>query len=300
MLILGAGGAAKCAHALAVDEGAVSVTHAVRNPREAGQIRLDAIDPDNDYEVLVNCTPVGVTPNEEDCPTDLRLFPRLAGVLDLIYNPLRTNLVLDAQEAGIPAEGGLYMLVAQAVAARSLFDGTELDLAETTGRVFQHLYKAKRNLVLTGMPSSGKSTLGRLLAEKSGRRFVDTDDLIPEKAGKSIPQIFAENGEACFRAWESEVIQTLAQETGLVIATGGGAVLDGQNVRRLRRNGTILYLKRDLERLTATADRPLSSDRSALEALYERRKEAYERAAEIIVDNNGSLADSLRQIEPLI
>ena len=300
VLILGAGGAAKCAHALAVDEGAVSVTHAVRNPPEAGQIRLDAIDPDNDYEVLVNCTPVGVTPNEEDCPTDLRLFPRLAGVLDLIYNPLRTNLVLDAQEAGIPAEGGLYMLVAQAVAARSLFDGTELDLAETTGRVFQHLYKAKRNLVLTGMPSSGKSTLGRLLAEKSGRRFVDTDDLIPEKAGKSIPQIFAENGEACFRAWESEVIQTLAQETGLVIATGGGAVLDGQNVRRLRRNGTILYLKRDLERLTATADRPLSSDRSALEALYERRKEAYERAAEIIVDNNGSLADSLRQIEPLI
>ena len=300
VLILGAGGAAKCAHALAVDEGAVSVTHAVRHPREAGQIRFDAIAPDNDYEVLVNCTPVGVTPNEEDCPTNLRRFPRLAGVLDLIYNPLRTNLVLDAQEAGIPAEGGLYMLVAQAVAARSLFDGTELDLPETTGRVFQHLYKAKRNLVLTGMPSSGKSTLGRLLAEKSGRRFVDTDDLIPEMAGKSIPQIFAEDGEARFRAWESEVIRMLAPETGLVIATGGGAVLDGQNVRRLRRNGTILYLKRDLERLTATADRPLSSDRSALETLYERRKEAYERAAEIIVDNNGSLADSLRQIEPLI
>ena len=300
VLILGAGGAAKCAHALAVDEGAISVTHAVRKPREAGQIRLDAIAPDNDYEVLVNCTPVGVSPNEEDCPVDLRRLPRLEGVLDLIYNPLRTNLVLDAQEAGIPAEGGLYMLVAQAVAARTLFDGTGLAFRETTVRVFQDLYKAKRNLVLTGMPSCGKSTLGRLLAEKSGRRFVDTDALIPEKAGKPIPQIFAEDGEARFRAWESEVIRLLAQEKGLVIATGGGAVLNWQNVRRLRRNGTILYLKRDLDRLTATADRPLSSDRSALEALFARRKDAYERAAEITVDNNGSLADSLCQMEPLI
>ena len=300
VLILGAGGAAKCAHALAMDEGAVSVTHAVRNPREPGQIRLDGLGPDCDGEILVNCTPVGVYPEEEKRPTDIRILPCLKGVLDLIYNPLRTNLVLDAQEAGMPAEGGLYMLVAQAVAARALFDGTDRAFRETTDGVYQNLYKAKCNLVLTGMPSSGKSTLGQLLADKTGRRFVDTDSLIPEKAGKSIPQIFAEDGEARFRDWESEVIREVSREKGLVIATGGGAVLDWQNVRRLRRNGTILYLQRGLERLTATADRPLSSDRNALEALFERRKAAYERAAEFTVDNNGSLADSLQQIESLL
>lgn len=300
VLILGAGGAAKCAHALALDEGASSVTHAVRNPHEPGQLRLDSLGPDCDCEILINCTPVGVNPREEDCPTDIRQFPRLVGVLDLIYNPLRTNLVLDAQEAGMPAEGGLYMLVAQAVAARALFDATDLDFRETTDSVYQNQLKAKRNWVLTGMPSSGKSTLGRLLAEKSGRRFVDTDDLIPAKAGKAIPQIFAEDGEPRFRAWESEVIREISRETGLVIATGGGAILDWQNVRRLRRNGSIFYLQRDLDRLEATADRPLSSERSALEALFARRKEAYERAAEFTIDNNGSLADSLRQIESLI
>ena len=200
----------------------------------------------------------------------------------------------------MPAEGGLYMLVAQAVAARTLFDGKDIDFRETTDSVYQNLYKVKRNLVLTGMPSSGKSTLGKLLAEKTGRRFIDTDDLIPEKAGKTIPQIFAEDGEPSFRAWESEVIREVSRENGLVIATGGGAVLDWQNVRRLRRNGTILYLQRGLERLTATADRPLSSDRNALEALFERRKAAYERAAECTVNNNGSLTDSLQQIESLL
>ena len=348
VLILGAGGAAKCARALAQDEGAVSVTHAVRNPREPGQIRLDSLGPDCNCEILINCTPVGVSPNEEDCPADLKSLPCLKGVLDLIYNPLRTNLILDAQEAGIAAEGGLYMLVAQAVAARRVFDGipgqagkgvleipgqagddedvmagndrpsihgddtvmagqpgADVDVMAGSDRpsvdaCYNALYRAKRNLVLTGMPTSGKSTLARLVAGKTGRRVVDTDTLIPEKAGKSIRQIFAEDGEARFRAWESEVIGELSRQTGLVIATGGGAVLDWQNVRRLRRNGTILYIQRDLERLTATADRPLSSDRTALEALYERRKAAYERAAEVIIDNNGSLGDSLRQIEALI
>ena len=299
VLILGAGGAAKTVAAVARDRGAASVTHAVRHPKEPGQRTLGSLGTDEPYEIVVNCTPVGMFPNEEETPVGLSGFPQLAGVLDLIYNPLRTNLILDAEARGIPAACGLYMLVEQAVKARSYFDGE--DLPDAVGEtIHDALRKAKRNLVFIGMPSCGKSTLGRRLAERCGRPFIDTDERIVARAGKPIPRIFAEDGEDAFRRLEAEVIRDLSARTGLILATGGGAILDPQNVRRLKRNGLLCRIDRSLERLTPTGDRPLSRDLGALKALYEQRKEAYARATEVCIDNNGPLEESLRQAEAQI
>ncbi|MCR4859461.1 MAG: hypothetical protein K5910_02215 [Bacteroidales bacterium] len=306
VLILGAGGAAKTVAAVATDRSAASVTHAVRRPKAPGQIPLSSLGSESSYkdvipgwtgDLVVNCTPAGMFPHEEERIIDLGAFPRLEGAIDLIYNPLRTDLILDALSRGVPAEGGLYMLVAQAVKAREYFDGIPGPAGDD---LFESLLRAKRNLVLIGMPASGKSTIGKALSEKTGRPFADTDSLIVQKAGKPIPQIFAEEGEAAFRALESDVIQELSPRTGLVIATGGGAVLDPQNVRRLSRNGLLCFIRRDPERLLSTADRPLSSSREAMLALYESRREAYRRATERVIDNNGSLEEALRQFDALI
>ena len=350
VLILGAGGAAKTVAAVAADRSAASVTHAVRRPKAPGQIPLSSLGSESSYkdvipgpkgvipgwtgDLVVNCTPAGMFPHEEERIIDLGALPQLEGAIDLIYNPLRTDLILDALSRGVPAEGGLYMLVAQAVKAREYFDGIPGPAGDDSLRagddslrtgndtlrvgddslgsvmagsdrpspddVFDALLKAKRNIVLIGMPASGKSTIGKALSEKTGRPFADTDSLIVQKAGKPIPQIFAEEGEAAFRALESDVIRELSPRTGLVIATGGGAVLDPQNVRRLSRNGLLCFIRRDPERLQATADRPLSSSREAMQALYESRREAYRRATERVIDNNGSLEEALSQFNALI
>lgn len=300
VLILGAGGAAKTVAAVARDRGASSVTHAVRSPKASGHLALADLQAGVPYEIVVNCTPAGMFPHDEERITDLKAFHQVKGALDLIYNPLRTEFILDAEALGIPAEGGLYMLVAQAVKAREFFDGTTGQTGDAVHNCYQALLNAKRNLVLIGMPSSGKSTVGRALAEKTGRPFVDTDRLIAEKAGKSIPQIFAEEGETAFRALEADVIRELAPRTGLIIATGGGAILDRQNVRRLRRNGLLCFIRRDLSLLNATPDRPLSSDTETLRALYERRKEAYRQATDRVIDNDGSLEDTLHKFDALI
>ena len=300
ILILGAGGAAKTVAAVVRDQGASSVTHAVRCPKTSGQLALAELQAGAPFEIVVNCTPAGMFPHDEERITDLKAFPKLKGALDLIYNPLRTEFILDAEALGVPAEGGLYMLVAQAVKAREFFDGVSCQTGNAVQTCYNNLLNAKRNLVLIGMPSSGKSTIGRALAEKTGRPFVDTDSLISARAGKSIPQIFAEEGETAFRELEAGVIRELSPRTGLIIATGGGAILNGQNVRRLRRNGLLCFIRRDLALLNATPDRPLSSDTEALRALYERRKDAYRQATDRVIDNDCPLGNTLRQFDALI
>ena len=295
VVILGAGGAASAVAAASWSMGATSVRNAVRNIRTPEQLPLAQPEFWNGCEIVVNATPVGMYPDWQPSPVDIAALPRLRGVLDCIYNPLRTRLVLDARERGIPAEGGLYMLVGQAVRARELFDGTALP-EDCCQKIYERILAGKRNLVLTGMPSCGKSTVGRKLASRTGRRFVDTDDVIRLQAGMEIPDIFAREGEAGFRARETAAIESLAAEQGLIIATGGGAVLKEENVRLLRHNGIICLLKRDLGLLTPTGDRPLSRDRMALEALYERRLPAYLKAAELTVDNNGPVNRTVEQL----
>lgn len=295
VLILGTGGASKTGHALAEYMGAESVYYVSRSGKNGSITYEQAVSEHSDAQVIINATPVGMFPKQGGRPIDISAFPKLEGVLDAIYNPLRTNLILDAQERGIPAEGGLYMLSAQAVHAAAVFQDIPLD-ESLVDKAFKRVKNDKQNIVLIGMPSSGKTTVGRILAEKCGKELADTDEYIVKKIGMPIADFFAEHGEAEFRKIEKETVAGLASTDGKIIATGGGAVLDAENVRALKQNGVLVFLDRRPENLIATDDRPLASRRSALEKLYAERYDIYCAAAEVHIDANttpGAEADAI-------
>ena len=285
VLILGTGGASKTGHALAEYMGAESVYYVSRSGKNGSITYEQAVSEHSDAQVIINATPVGMFPKQGGRPIDISAFPKLEGVLDAIYNPLRTNLILDAQERGIPAEGGLYMLSAQAVHAAAVFQDIPLD-ESLVDKAFKSVKNDKQNIVLIGMPSSGKTTVGRILAEKCGKELADTDEYIVKKIGMPIADFFAKHGEAEFRKIEKETVAGLASTGGKIIATGGGAVLDAENVRALKQNGVLVFLDRRPENLIATDDRPLASRRSALEKLYAERYDIYCAAAEVHIDAN--------------
>ena len=295
VLILGTGGASKTAHALAEYMGCASVSYVSRSGRDGSISYDEAISTHADAQVIINATPAGMYPRQDGVPIDISAFPQLCGVLDAVYNPLRTNLVLDARERGIAAEGGLYMLAAQAVYASAIFRDKPLD-ESLIDKAFLSVRNAKRNIVLIGMPSCGKTTVGGILARLSGMELADTDEHIVKKIGMPISEFFAKYGEAEFRKIEKETVAELAAEGGRIIATGGGAVLDGDNVRALRRNGVIVFLDRAVHNLVATDDRPLSSERSKLEKLYAERYDVYRMAAELIIDANRTPEEEAREI----
>lgn len=302
--ILGTGGTSRTARAVADRLGAATVLTAGRTARE-GVIDYDTLYRLHaDTEILINTTPCGMFPypNGHDgivaAAVDVSRFPRLCGVVDAVYNPLRSRLILDAQARGIAAEGGLFMLVAQAVRACEIFLGKDLP-SDTCERVFMRILREKENLVLIGMPASGKTTVGGLLAQMSGRPLVDSDELIVRAAGKSISDIFASEGETAFRDLESRVIEEeIADRNGLIIATGGGAILSESNLDALRRNGRLYFLDRPLEALCPTDDRPLASTADAIRARYEERYGRYCAAADCRIDASGSpeaVADAIRK-----
>ncbi len=274
VIILGTGGTSKTAVSVARAGGAKSILRVSRAGRENAITYGELYAKHTDAEIIINTTPSGMFPNIFDTPVDISAFPSLAGVIDAVYNPLRTPLISAAKRRGIPAEGGLYMLVAQAVRASEIFLGTEYP-AEMTDKVFGKLCTDKENIVLVGMPSSGKSTVGGLIAKACGRTFIDTDELIVKHAGQEITDIFAEVGEAGFRDIESQVIREVSAMTSAVIATGGGAVLREENVAALKENGKIYFIDRPLEKLIPTSSRPLSSDRKSIEKRYEERYGIY-------------------------
>ncbi|MBO4264421.1 MAG: hypothetical protein J5871_07090 [Bacteroidales bacterium] len=286
VVILGKGGAAKAVSVAARALGAKSILQAVRQPQGPEQIPLAPSPQMQAADVLVNATPVGMFPDGNAHLPDLGAMPALQGVLDCIYNPLQSHLVLDAREKGIPAAGGLYMLVAQACRARELFLSQELSPG-TVDDAYTRLWSRKCNVVLCGMPSAGKSTVGRILAERTGRRFVDTDRLVEEKAGCRISAIFSREGEQAFRRLEAGAVAEISTRQGLVIATGGGTVLAAGNLRQLKMNGRIFLLQRSLAHLMPTQDRPLSRSREDLAALYRVRMPLYRQAADVCIDNDG-------------
>ena len=281
VVILGTGGTANTAIAVSESLGAKEIVLVGRTARKnvVSYDELYRFHADADF--IINTTPCGMFPypdgNEKiaGTPIFIESFSHLKGVIDAVYNPLRTNLILDAREKNIPAEGGLYMLVAQAVAASEKFLNASFD-DEPTERIFHDISKSKENIVLTGMPGSGKSTVGKILAALLNRTFIDTDEEIIRKAGKEISDIFAECGEKGFRLLEAETVSRVSSEyQGAVIATGGGAILRDGNIRALKRNGRIYFLNRPLENILPTADRPLSLNREALKARFEERYERY-------------------------
>lgn len=291
-VILGSGGTSLTARAACRRLGAREIVTVSRK----GPVDYDALYRDHaDAQVLINTTPVGMYPNNGARPAEISRLPALEGVLDVIYNPNRTALVLDAEARGIPASGGLYMLVAQAREAAELFTGRRIPETETA-RIHGLLRREALNAVLIGMPGCGKSTVGRALAARMGRPFVDCDGEIERRAGKPIPEIFARDGEAAFRELEAAVIADVCREKGRVIATGGGAVLRGENVRAMRQNGVVLLLERDIASLSMDG-RPLSRSLDALREMRQMRGPLYCAAADAAIDNNAAPEDAVARAE---
>ena len=306
VVVLGSGGASLTAQAAAKREGAREV------------VVVSRTGPDNyenlpqrhgDAEALVNTTPVGMWPRLEEAPVDLRLLPAVTDVVDVIYNPGRTNLLLQASgwnrnefyyddlglwdERYFRCAGGLSMLAAQAKRAEELFFDRTIPDGDTE-KIVAWLWQDRTNIVLVGMPGCGKTTVGRELAQLSGKPFVDLDEEIVRRAGKSIPDIFREEGEAAFRELEAQVLADVCARSGQVIATGGGAVLRAENRAAMRRTGWVYFLCRNLEELP-TDGRPLSQ-KGSLEEMYRVRKPLYSAAADAVIDNSVALEETAELI----
>ena len=288
-LVLGSGGAAGTAVAVLRELGANVATVSRHGDNNYRNLHLHA-----DAALIVNATPVGMYPVTEEAPLSLEGFPQLEGVVDMIYNPARTKLLQQAQNLGVCAVNGLWMLVAQAVESAQYFTGKPLE-AGILEKVYAAMRAGMENIVLIGMPGSGKTTVGKLLARQLGMPFVDADAEIEEKAGCSIPEIFARDGEAGFREQESWVLANLGRRSGTVIATGGGCVTREENYAPLHANGRIFWLQRSLADLP-TEGRPLSQA-GDLAAMWQVRQPLYARFADHIIDNNAapeSAADAIR------
>lgn len=288
-LVLGSGGASVTVVAVLKRLGAGSVTVISRS----GEDNYDNIQKHADAKIIVNTTPVGMFPNNGQSAVDLGNFPACEGVLDVVYNPARTDLLLQAEQRGIPHAGGLYMLVAQAKRSSEIFTGSSIPDSEI-GRIEKVLSAQMQNIILIGMPSSGKSTIAAALGEKLGRPVYEADALIEEEAGMDIPAIFAGHGEEYFRKLETQVLRKLGAMSGAIISTGGGSVTREENYAPLHQNGRMIWLLRDTDKLDKTG-RPVSL-RSDLNELYTQRQPMYARFADAKADNNGTVEETLEQI----
>lgn len=288
VLVLGSGGASATVVAVLEELGAKVVVIS-----RSGENNYTNLHLHTDTAVIVNTTPVGMYPNTGVSPVDLSMFSCLEGVLDIVYNPHRTKLLMQAEKLGLVVENGLWMLVAQAVESARWFTGKEIS-DTLIGEIYEKLKNETENLVLIGMPGCGKSTIGRLLGEETGKRFVDADKVIEETAGASIPEIFETFGEAHFRKLETEVLRRLGKASGLVIATGGGCVTVPENYEALHQNGRIIWLKRDISKLPVEG-RPLSH-KDSLHRMCSQREPMYRAFADVSADNNGETESTVLQI----
>lgn len=294
VLVLGSGGASATVCCVLEDQQAKSVVVISRS----GEHNYGNLDRHRDAEIIINTTPVGMYPETAAAPVSLSAFPNCEAVVDLIYNPLRTRLLLDAERRELKTANGLAMLVAQGHRAAEIFFNKPLDIGLIENGL-RGLEQEFRNIVLVGMPGCGKSTLARLLAQTLGKEAVDTDAAVEQNAGRSIPDIFAEQGEAAFRRLEAEAVQELGKGAGKVIATGGGAILTEENRNALRQNAVVVFLERQLDTL-ATNGRPLSKSREAIEELYKQRLPLYREVADVTVSVEGAPEETLRRIREAI
>lgn len=281
VLILGTGGTSKTARILTEDMGASEIITVSRSKTENYITYEEAVNEHSDANVIINTTPSGMYPDCEGIPIDISSFNELEGVMDAVYNPLCTNLVLRAKEKGIKAEGGLYMLVIQAVVAVEKF--LDIEIPKTVAdNVFASVFASKENIILTGMPGSGKSTVGKLL-NIDGFSFVDTDEEIEKRCGCTIKELIGSKGEKYFRDLETQVIKDISSKGCQIISTGGGAVLREENVNSLKRNGKLFFLNANPNRLLPTDSRPLSDTADKLKKLYDERIDTYKITADVIV-----------------
>lgn len=290
-VILGSGGTSLTARAALTRLGAREIVTVSRK----GPVDYAALYAEHaDAEILVNATPVGMYPKNGASPVELDRLPKVRGVADVIYNPEKTALILAAQAKSIPAVSGLSMLVAQAREAAELFAGHAIPAGRVED-IVSEIGAQTLNLILVGMPGCGKSTLGQAVAAALQREFVDCDAEIVRRAGKSIPEIFAQDGEGAFRTLESGVLADVCRGHGLVISTGGGAVLRAENRDAMRQNGRVCLIRRALALLPRDG-RPLSASEDAVARLWEARRAAYETAADFPVENDGTVEEAAEKI----
>lgn len=288
VLVLGSGGASSTAVAVLQELGA-KVTVISRS----GENNYENLERHADAAVIANTTPVGMYPNTGKSALSLDGFPRLEGVLDAVYNPARTQILLDAERRGLAAVNGLWMLVAQAKESAEWFTGEEIPDSRIA-KIHHTLRLQMENIILIGMPGCGKTAVGQQLAQKLGKKFVDADESLEARVCRKITDIIPNDGEAAFREMESETLAELGKQSGLVIATGGGCVTQPQNYPLLHQNGTIFWLKRELDKLP-TDGRPLSQ-KGTLGQMYEARMPLYLRFADAAISNDGSIAETASAI----
>ncbi|MBE6949372.1 MAG: shikimate kinase [Ruminococcaceae bacterium] len=291
VLVLGSGGASRTAVHCSESLGAREVVVISRSHPENN---YDNLAKHADGEVIINCTPVGMFPKNGESPVDLAVFPKCCGVVDVIYNPLRTKLIMQAEKLGIPHIGGLHMLTAQAKRAAELFFDKEIPDSENDA-ITAKITQSCENIVLIGMPGGGKSTVGKLLGKLTGRPVYETDDMIVETSGKTIPKIFAQDGEEIFRQLEHQVICEAGKKSGSIIITGGGVVTRPENYEPLHQNGRIYEITRDIEKL-AMGGRPLSTGREALYAMYEKRHPLYVKFRDCQAENEHDAMETAQWI----
>ena len=297
VVVLGVGGASKAVSAVLSDLQAREVIF-VHPKGKNGITYEECYTMHKDAQVIVNATPVGMFPNGDCTPIDVSVFTHLESAVDVIYNPLNTKFLVEAKKVGAKTASGLMMLVAQAKEAVEIFTGKPLDdgcIADIT----QQLEKEKQNVVLIGMPSCGKSTIAKALAQQLNKQVVDLDAKIVEKYG-SIPRLFEQYGEEYFRNCETQIAKEVSSQTGLILSCGGGIIKREENMMALKQNGIIIYIKRDLDLLIADDTRPLSSSKEAISKLYKERKALYEQYSDFIIENNGTIVEVVQKIVDIL
>lgn len=298
VMICGSGGTCKTVTAVAEYMGANEILVVSRSKKE-NIVTYEECIRHKDVDVIVNASPKGMYPNNGESPLDLSNFPNCKVVVDVIYNPLKTGLLQQAEQLGMKAVNGLEMLVAQAKFAVEHFLSTEIE-NDKIDQITLELLKQLTNIVLIGMPSSGKTLTGKALCKYIDKTFVDTDAVIVERSGMSIKEMFARHGEAYFRKWEHDVIEELSKQNGLIIATGGGAIKNEENIQNLKQNGVVMFIDRDLEHLLVTDDRPLSKDANSVAKLYEERYPLYTKYGDLRVPNNYPMEISQQELDELM
>ena len=298
VMICGSGGTCKTVTAVAEYMGAKEILVVSRSKKENAVTYEECIR-HKDVDVVVNASPKGMYPDNGESPLDLSNFPNCKAVVDVIYNPLKTRLLQQAEQLGMKAVNGLEMLVAQAKFAVEHFLSTEIE-NDKIDQITLELLKQLTNIVLIGMPSSGKTLTGKALCKYIDKTVVDTDAVIVERSGMSIKEMFARHGEAYFRQWEHDVIEEFSKQNGLIIATGGGAIKNEENIQNLKQNGVVMFIDRDLEHLLVTDARPLSKDTNAVAKLYEERYPLYTKYGDLRVPNNYPMEISQQELDELM
>ena len=296
VLIIGNGGACAAVKAVCKHENAKDIVIVSRSA-DHGAISYDEMYTSHlDADIVVNTSPVGMYPNIANAPIDVSWFHKLECVLDVVYNPILTRLCFEAQEADIKRVIGLEMLIAQAKYTFEIFENMSFD-DSIIDDIKKEMLKDRCNIVLIGMPSAGKTTIGKMLEEKLGKEFIDLDDMIIAKAGKSIPEIFQESGEAGFRAIETEVAIEASKMNNKIIATGGGVVKHKVNMDFLHLNGITIFIDRDIDKLISSdPNRPLSSSKKALQQMHKERYPLYQKYAAYVAVNNANVEETVDDI----